>query len=170
MVEYGKVQEKQENQERQGNTAMGRKVLKPVYDYLYSVRDAKRNVWNLQKRIQLHEDVCDLDEDCATTSCDADERHGKDDVLVGLEAELGAAEAEAAYRKRDVADMICRLPGINEQSILIHRYIDQMDWDVMALEMKMSKGTIKKIHAEALPRLREILVDAGEISEETKEG
>ena len=125
--------------------------LRPVRDFLYQVRDGKRRVDLIEKRILLRQDAME------TIGSDA------------LDAEIAvlqrqAEEASGAYDLAliSVSDMISRLDDINQQTVLTFRYIDTIsDWYVIAERMGMTKAAVQKLHGRALPRLQRVLEQAG---------
>ena len=125
--------------------------LRPVRDFLYQVRDGKRRIDLIEKRILLRQDAME------TIGSDA------------LDAEIAelqrqAEEASGAYDLAliSVSDMISRLDDINQQTVLTFRYIDTIsDWYVIAERMGMTKAAVQKLHGRALPRLQRILERAG---------
>lgn len=121
-----------------------------AFNFLYKVSDAECAVRNLEKRISLYEAVEEAREDCP-----ADGR--TEEGLVVLSAELGAAEMEAVIARRDVADMIAQLSDPSEQAVLIGRYVERKDYSLIALENFMTEKKVKKVHANAVAHMQEVL-------------
>ena len=125
--------------------------LRPVWDFLYQVRDGKRRIDLIEKRILLRQDAME------TIGSDA-----LDAEIADLQRQ--AEEASGAYDLSliSVSDMISRLDDVNQQMVLTFRYIDTIsDWYVIAERMGMTKAAVQKLHGRALPRLQRILERAG---------
>lgn len=125
--------------------------LRPVRDFLYQVRDGKRRIDLIEKRILLRQDAME------TIGSDA-----LDAEIADLQRQ--AEEASGAYDLSliSVSDMISRLDDVNQQMVLTFRYIDTIsDWYVIAERMGMTKAAVQKLHGRALPRLQRILERAG---------
>ena len=117
--------------------------LKAAYDFLYSVRNAERRVKNIEKRIMIHEDAAD--------------EPGEDVQMETLRHELMEAEHEETVIRKDVCDTVCMLSDVNEQAILMYRYIDGMSWEHIGDVMKMSRGAARSFHDSAVIKLKDIL-------------
>ena len=124
--------------------------LRPVRDFLYQVRDGKRKVTILEKRILLRQDAME------TIGSDA-----LDAEIAELQQQAEVASGAYDLALISVSDMISRLDDINEQMVLTLRYIDTIsDWYVVAEKMGMTKAAVQKLHGRALPKLQRILEQA----------
>lgn len=112
--------------------------------YLQQVRDQKRHIEMLEKRIGYRKDA-DLDTDWH-------------------EEELETAKEQLKSLIAEVAEEIGKLPDVNQEVVMTKRYIDVMAWDEIAMEADLSMRTVQKCHGRALPRMEEILVADGLIT------
>ncbi len=129
-----------------------RDPLRQVRDFLYQVRDERRAITNLDKRIAIHRSVLELNKE------DEMER-----MLIG--EDIARLEKERIEKQRtfvsvvlDVSEMISRLPDVNQQMALTLRYVDMIsDWYEIADKMGMTKAAVQKLHGRALPQLQKLL-------------
>ncbi len=105
--------------------------------YLFQTREAERKAELLERRIGMREDA-DLNAD-------------------DLRMELAEAEQDAKAVTIEVADMISRLPDVNQQMVITKRYLDNLPWERIAFDMDMPVRAVQKLHGRALPLLQEMI-------------
>ena len=136
-------------------TEMQSDPLRGTRDYLYQLRDRKRRIRNIEKRLQLRQDALELDGD---HRCDSGTTEKE---IRSLEQMIEKEKVMYADTVIEVSDMISRLEDDNEQMVLTCRYIDMMsDWNRIAEKMGMKKAAVQKLHGRALPKLKMILEQA----------
>ena len=134
--------------------------FKPVKDFLYQVKDAKRKVSLIEGRIEYRMDSMGAHgvsyEEHIPSGHDYSGSSVENTVLVlaQLEEELKQAEQDYADAKVKVSDLIAKLADVNQQTVVTRRYITGQDWEKIALDMDMSVRNVQKIHGRALPLLQ----------------
>lgn len=118
--------------------------------YLQQVRDQKRAIELLEKRIGYRKDA----------GMDTDEQ----------EAELAEAADQLKQIIADVADEVSKVGDVNQETVLTKRYIDIMSWDEVAETADLKMRTVHKCHGKALPKMEEILLADGLITLEEGDG
>ena len=104
-------------------------------EYLLRIREVKRRVEILQHRIEVN---------------DTDE----------LQKALRDSEQELKCVTVEVMDLIGHLQDINQQVVMIRRYVDLQSWEEIAAGMAMNVRVVQKIHGRSLPLLERILSSA----------
>lgn len=107
-----------------------------VKEYLYRALNGKRKVVLLQRRIELR-DVADQDYD-------------------DLKKELETAEEEQNKTEIEVTDFISNLPDVNQQLVMIKKYVDGESWEEIADDLVISVRGAQKMQGRALPILKEL--------------
>lgn len=107
-----------------------------VKEYLYRALNAKRKVALLQRRMELR-DVADP---------------GFDD----LKDELAATEEEQTKTEIEITDFISQLPDVNQQLVMIKKYVDGESWEEIADDLVISVRGVQKMQGRALPVLKEL--------------
>lgn len=125
--------------------------------FLYRVRDTRRKIDLLERRIDMREGT---------------EQTYRDIVPVSdLQMQLTAAQEELKFVTMVVTDMVGMLEDVNQQTVITKRYLDKKTWDQIAVEMDMSLRSVHKFHGQALPILEQMLfgdendTDAGAAAE-----
>lgn len=147
------------------DTAFSRKKdqFKPVKDFLYQVKDARRKVSLIEGRIEYRMDSMGAHgvsyEEYIPSGHDFSGSSVENAViaLAQLEEDLKLAEQDYADAKVKVSDLIAKLKDVNQQAVVTRRYITGQDWEKIALDMDMSVRNVQKIHGRALPLLQEYL-------------
>lgn len=67
--------------------------------------------------------------------------------------------------KVDATDLVGELPDINQQMVIIRRYVDMQTWEDISAGMGMGVRRVQKLHGRALPVLEEILRKSGRIDD-----
>jgi len=140
--------------------------FKPVKDFLYQVRDAKRGVDMIERRIEFREEAIGAHGVSYSEYLPGgnDFNHSSvEDAVMALDLlsrELQDAESAYTDAKVTVSELIAKLPDVNHQVIITKKYIDGMDWEKIALDMGMNVRTVQKHHGRALPLLLEELESA----------
>ena len=70
--------------------------------------------------------------------------------IIDLEEKINARIDELATMRNDTFSMIKNVPDLEQQNILIGRYIQLKEWDDIAAELKFSAKWILKLHGKAL--------------------
>lgn len=70
--------------------------------------------------------------------------------ILDLERQITARIDELATMRNDTFSMIKNVPDLDQQNILIGRYIQLKEWDDIAAELKFSAKWILKLHGKAL--------------------
>lgn len=70
--------------------------------------------------------------------------------IADLESELSKRIDELVNLKAKTFQLINRLPDLDQQNVLVGRYIDRKEWDEIAAELGYSEPWIYKIHGKAL--------------------
>lgn len=70
--------------------------------------------------------------------------------IVDLEATIDARIDELIVMKQEAFDMIKRIPDLDQQNILIGRYIQQAGWEDIALELNFSTQWVYELHGKGL--------------------
>lgn len=70
--------------------------------------------------------------------------------IVDLEAQINARIDELATMRNDTFSMIKNVPDLDQQNILIGRYIQLKEWDDIAAELSFSPKWVLKLHGKAL--------------------
>lgn len=109
--------------------------------YLQQVRDQKRRIQLMEKRIQYRRDAG------FDTS-----RH---------EEELEEYQEQLAHMIAEVAEEISKLGDVSQEVVMTYRYIDVMSWDEVSETADLKMRTVLKCHGHALPRMQDILLADG---------
>ncbi len=70
--------------------------------------------------------------------------------IVDLEGQINARIDELVSMKQETFDRIKNIPDLDQQNILIGRYIQLKEWDDIAAELKFSIKWVLKLHGKAL--------------------
>ena len=70
--------------------------------------------------------------------------------ILDLERQITARIDELATMRNDTFSMIKNVPDLNQQNILIGRYIQLKEWDDIAVELNFSPKWVLKLHGKAL--------------------
>ena len=70
--------------------------------------------------------------------------------IVDLEAQINARIDELVSMKQEAFDRIRNVPDLDQQNILIGRYIQLKEWDDIAAELSFSPKWVLKLHGKAL--------------------
>ena len=70
--------------------------------------------------------------------------------IVDLEAQINARIDELVSMKQEAFDRIRNVPDLDQQNILIGRYIQLKEWDDIAVELNFSPKWVLKLHGKAL--------------------
>ena len=70
--------------------------------------------------------------------------------IVDLERQITARIDELATMRNDTFSMIKNVPDLDQQNILIGRYIQLKEWDDIAAELSFSPKWVLKLHGKAL--------------------
>ena len=70
--------------------------------------------------------------------------------ILDLERQITARIDELATMRNDTFSMIKNVPDLDQQNILIGRYIQLKEWDDIAAELSFSPIWVLKLHGEAL--------------------
>lgn len=107
-----------------------------VKKYLYQVQDAGRRAELLQRRIDLRDVI--------------------DSEYTPLREELERAETEKKKAEIEITDFVSQLYSVNQQMVVIKRYVDGESWEQIAEDMDMSVRAVQHLHGRALPLLKEM--------------
>ena len=118
--------------------------------YLQQVRDQKRRIELLEKRIGYRRDAGLYTE--------------------SQENELDLAKEQLKKIIAEVADEISKVGDVNQEVVLTKRYIDIMSWDEVAMSADLKMYTVQRCHGKALPKMEEILLTDGLIALEEADG
>lgn len=133
-----------------------------VKQFLYQVKDARRRVSVIENRIMYRQEAL---EHFGPSYSEAPGGTGifKSKIETGiadidaLEGKLREAEKELARVTVQVSDAICELEDVNQQMVLMKRYICGKSWECIAQEMDNTVRWAQKQHGRALPHLEAIL-------------
>lgn len=67
-----------------------------------------------------------------------------------LERKINARIDELVDQKEEAFTMISRVPDLDQQNILIGRYIELKEWDTIAVEINFSIQWVYELHGKAL--------------------
>ena len=70
--------------------------------------------------------------------------------ILDLERQITARIDELATMRNDTFSMIKNVPDLEQQNILIGRYIQLKEWDDIAAELSFSPKWVLKLHGKAL--------------------
>lgn len=70
--------------------------------------------------------------------------------IVDLEGQINARIDELVSMKQEAFDRIRNVPDLDQQNILIGRYIQLKNWDDVAAELSFSPKWVLKLHGKAL--------------------
>ena len=70
--------------------------------------------------------------------------------ILDLERQITARIDELTTMRNDTFSMIKNVPDLDQQNILIGRYIQLKDWDDIAAELSFSPKWVLKLHGKAL--------------------
>lgn len=70
--------------------------------------------------------------------------------IVDLESQITARIDELATMRNETFSMIKNVPDLDQQNILIGRYIQLKEWDDIAHELNFSPKWVLKLHGKAL--------------------
>lgn len=70
--------------------------------------------------------------------------------ILNLERQITARIDELATMRNDTFSMIKNVPDLDQQNILIGRYIQLKEWDDIAVELNFSPKWVLKLHGKAL--------------------
>ena len=70
--------------------------------------------------------------------------------IVDLESQINARIDELVSMKQEAFARIRNVPDLDQQNILIGRYIQLKEWDDIAVELQFSPKWILKLHGKAL--------------------
>lgn len=70
--------------------------------------------------------------------------------IVDLEADINRRIDELVDMKQEAFTMINRIPDLDQQNILIGRYIQLKDWEDIALELNFSIQWVYELHGKGL--------------------
>lgn len=70
--------------------------------------------------------------------------------ILDLERQITARIDELATMRNDAFSMIKNVPDLDQQNILIGRYIQLKEWDDIAAELSFSPKWVLKLHGKAL--------------------
>ena len=70
--------------------------------------------------------------------------------ILDLERQITARIDELATMRNDTFSMIKNVPDLDQQNILIGRYIQLKEWDDIAVELNFSPKWVLKLHGKAL--------------------
>ena len=70
--------------------------------------------------------------------------------ILDLERQITARIDELATMRNDTFSMIKNVPDLDQQNILIGRYIQLKNWDDIAAELSFSPKWVLKLHGKAL--------------------
>lgn len=70
--------------------------------------------------------------------------------ILDLERQITARIDELATMRNDTFSMIKNVPNLDQQNILIGRYIQLKEWDDIAAELSFSPKWVLKLHGKAL--------------------
>lgn len=70
--------------------------------------------------------------------------------ILDLERQITAQIDELATMRNDTFSMIKNVPDLDQQNILIGRYIQLKEWDDIAAELSFSPKWVLKLHGKAL--------------------
>ena len=137
--------------------------FRPVKDFLYQVKDAKRRISLIESRIEYRRDSMEAHGVSYGEHIPSGHDYSGSSVenaaiaLTQLEEERKQAEQDYADTKVRVSELIAKLEDVNQQSVVTRRYITGQDWEKIAMDMDMSVRNVQKIHGRALPLLQELL-------------
>lgn len=112
--------------------------------YLYRIRDGERRTCLLQRRAELLDAITNPDEELT---------HYRDEV----HQKLSQAEQDMKRVRVEVMELIGQLPSVNQQMVMIKRYVDRKTWEETAADMDMSVRAVQVLHGRALPKLKQML-------------
>ena len=93
---------------------------------------------------------CELKQDKVQTSGPKNTLEETITKIIDLEAKINARIDELVSMKQEAFTMINRIPDLDQQNILIARYIQNMKWDSIADEMDHEIRWVYKTHGKAL--------------------
>lgn len=128
--------------------------------YLYRVKDARRRVQILERRIEYHRAAIETYADDGSRFAG---RIAHD--IERIQEELGEAERKLVQATMDVTDLVGQLPDVNQQMVIIRRYVDMQTWEDISAGMGMGVRRVQKLHGRALPVLEGILKESGRIDD-----
>lgn len=91
-----------------------------------------------------------LNPDKVQTSGVKDTMSGTVNKIVDLEADITRRIDELTDAKRKTADLIREIPDLDQQTVLIGRYVNREPWGRLSAEMNYCVQNLYKIHGKAL--------------------
>ena len=133
-----------------------------VKQFLYQVKDARRRISVIEEQIMYRQEAMEhLGPSYSETPRGAGGFKSKIETGIAdidaLEGKLREAESELARVTVVVSDAICELEDVNQQMVLMKRYISGKSWECIAQEMDNTARWAQKQHGRALPHLEAIL-------------
>ena len=82
--------------------------------------------------------------------------------IIDLEREINNRIDELCDLKYDILARISRMPDLDQQNVLIARYVQGLKWEKIAKEMNFSLSQIYKLHGKGLNSFLEFNPDIQE--------
>lgn len=102
------------------------------------------------ERSRLTSIGCELKQDKVQTSGPKNTLEETVAKIVDLEADINRRIDELVDMKQEAFTMINRIPDLDQQNILIGRYIQLKKWEDIAFDLNFSISQVYKIHGKAL--------------------
>ncbi len=74
--------------------------------------------------------------------------------IVELEQKINDEIGRLAVLKEEMHDVISQLVDLDEQTVLVCRYLRSMTWEAIAMELHASRATVNRWHNTALEHIR----------------
>ena len=124
-------------------------------DYFAQIRKTDRLIQRLTDtvntlRSSLTSQSYELKPDKVQTSGPKDTLGGTIVKIMSLEDDINAQIDELATMKKDAFNMISKIPDLDQQNVLIGRYIQMKKWEDLAAEFEYTTQWLCEIHGKAL--------------------
>lgn len=143
--------------------------FRKVKDYLYQVKDKKRRVELLERRIGFRRDSMEA-HGVQLSSTPKSHNPGHSVIEDGfaeideLQRQLVKARQELADAPVKVAEFASRLDDTSQEMVILKKYVDMKTWAEIAADMDVSVRWVQKLHGKALPILDGLLREMEEKS------
>lgn len=124
-------------------------------DYFAQIRKTDRLIQRLTDtvntlRSSLTSQSYELKPDKVQTSGPKDTLGGTIVKIMSLEDDINAQIDELVTMKKDAFNMISKIPDLDQQNVLIGRYIQMKKWEDLAAEFEYTTQWLFEIHGKAL--------------------
>lgn len=131
------------------------KTIHPAKKFLSEIPKTDRLINRLintvaELRSSLTSTGTDMQSDRVQTSGSKDTLGNTVAKIVDLERQINSRIDELCDLKSDILSRIARMNDLDQQNVLIGRYVQGKKWEVIAKEINFSVSQVYKLHGKAL--------------------